>query len=134
MGDPLLKQLGTVTPSTSITQVSVNPLNGNVFATDGNQLVQTDFTAGGLTLVTPVTVPTSATPLGISGIAFDNNGTLFGVSTINNQNPTTVVGGINPSGDVLHAMAVDPLGNIYAIDSSSSVDTLVRLDPMTGAE
>ena len=134
VGNPLLKQLGSVDPSTVITQVAVNPLNGNIYASDGQQIWNTDFTTGTVGVTTPVMLPNSSTPLGISGIAFDNNGNLLGISTINNQNPTVPVGAIHEVGNTLHGLAVGPLGQIRASDSSSGQDTLVSLDPTTGAE
>ena len=70
----------------------------------------------------------------LSGLAFNAAGTLYGVATLNNQNPVNQIGAITTTGDTLRGLAVSSTGVIYAIDSQTGVDRLVTIDPTTGAE
>jgi hypothetical protein len=134
VGNPLLQQLGTVTPATAITQISYDPVSGHVFATDGTNLLNVDVNTGTISASSPfLTLLTNAT-VNISGMSFDSLGNLFGVATLNNQNPINTLGQITTAGDTLRGLAINSEGVIYAIDSESGVDTLVNIDPITGVE
>ncbi len=133
VGNPLLQQLGNVNPPTSIGQLAINPVDGSQVATNGAQLFGVNTTTGavapGVSIVSPL-----GTPLTLNGLGFNSAGTLYGVTTINSQVPITQLGKITSTGDQLRALAVNSSGQIYAVDSSSGSDTLVTLNPNTGAE
>lgn len=134
VGNPLVQQLGTVTPPTPVTQIAYDPTTGNVYATDGLNLLNVDVLTGSINTSSAVhTLLTNGT-VNLSGLAFDAAGRLFGVATLNSQNPINMLGSITTTGDTLHGLAVKPDGTIWAIDSSGGTDKLVIINPVTGAE
>ena len=120
VGNPLLQQLGSVTPATSISQMAINPVDSSVWATDGANLLGVNTATGVVGSTTPIESP-FGTPLTLNGMGFNAAGTLYGVTTINNQLPITQLGKITTTGDQLRALAVNSNGQIFAIDSSSGL-------------
>ncbi len=57
---------------------------------------------------------------------------LLAVAQVRDPSPTAQVGAISAAAVSLRGMAVNSAGQIYAIDSSSGFDRLVRLNPSTG--
>ncbi len=131
-GNPLLDQLGTVNPPENFTQMTINPINGALFGTDGTNLLSGDLNTGNVTSA-PVITPLPGQSLTLNSLGFDTSGTLFGVATLNNQNPIDPIGQISQH-DNLIGMAVSTQGTVFAIDRSSGNDTLVTLDTTSGAE
>jgi hypothetical protein len=134
VGNPLLQQLGRVTAGTTITQIAYDPTTDEVYASDGSHLLNVNVGTGAINSSFPIhTLLTNAT-VSLAGLAFSAAGTLYGVATLNNQNPVNEIGAITTTGDMLRGLAVSPSGVIYAIDSQTGVDRLVMIDPTTGAE
>ncbi len=62
-------------------------------------------------------------------------GDLYAIARLYDPQPTQPVGVINDGVGVdLRGLAVNSAGHVYAIDSTSGVDQLVRIDPSTGQQ
>jgi hypothetical protein len=117
-----------------VTQLAYNPANGHFFTSDGTNLLDIDVNTGATNSSYVIHTPLSNGMVSLSGMAFDATGHLYGVATLNNQNPVNQVGQITTTGDQLRCLAVSANGTIFAIDSKSGIDKLVTIDPTTGAE
>jgi hypothetical protein len=133
-GTPLLNQQGTVTPPAGITQLAFNPNTGTVAASDGDNLLDVNVTTGAVGSTVPVHTALNGQELTVNGLAF-SNGTLHGVATLNSQLPLTQVNDAFVGGsDHVVSLAVNAAGQVFTVQTIDGDDTLVRIDPATGAQ
>jgi hypothetical protein len=142
VGNPLIKQLGLLTPPQAITQMAYNNGTAGVYASDGTNLLNVNVNTGAVNSTVPFSSALSSSNT-VSGLTYLNSSTanvLYGVATLNSQLPTHLDGSITTTGDSLRGLAVNSLGEVYAIDTrldattNTTIDELVKLDAATGAE
>lgn len=121
--------------SSSYNAISIDAA-GNVWGHAGNGVLhRLDPTLADNILETINVVDAySGQPTTLLGIDF-LGGNLYGIARLYDPQPTQLIGTINPGGGVdLRGLAVNLAGEVYAIDSSTGVDQLVRIDTATGQQ
>ncbi|MGN6370638.1 MAG: beta strand repeat-containing protein [Phycisphaerae bacterium] len=117
----------------AITQIALDPTTNTTYAYSGGFIFPISIPTGAIVPQPALHTAFTNQPLTISGMDFSGTGTLYGVATLNNLNPTRTVGSVS-TGDNLHALAVSSSGQLFAVNTNAAgVDQLVSIDPATGA-
>jgi PEP-CTERM motif len=111
--------------------IGLNPISGTLYGVSGTNSFFSINTS------TAVATPIGTTGAFINGLGFNSSGTLFGsgnngLYTINlGTGAASLVGntGFSSSGDV----AFDSSGNLFMTSTTPSADSLISLNPTTGA-
>ncbi|MCC7204368.1 MAG: hypothetical protein IT441_04765 [Phycisphaeraceae bacterium] len=128
-------------PLASIRQMTTSDAGATwVFDTATRKIGRVDLTTGALVgstfSVTDPLASGAAAILDVSAMDFGLDSLsatrLLAVANILDLSPTVTLGDIAASTVALRALAVNASGQIFAIDSSSGTDHLVRIDPATG--
>ena len=138
VGDPNVLVLGHVNAAQagSPSTIALDPTTNITYAYSSGFIFPINVNTGAVTPKPQLHTAFTNQTLAISGMDFSANGTLYGVASLYNQEPTETVGSTLSGGDQLHGMAVDPVsGDIFAVNTNiaTNLDQLVTLDPTSGA-
>ena len=131
-GTPLQEALGAYAGEVFNT-ISID-LSGDLWAHAGDgELYQLDPTSDGPLGTPDVTATDVLSGAGADVLGMDFlSGTLYAAARLYDPQPTETVGSIQSGGVSLSGLAVDAAGDVWAVNTDSGTDELVRLDAETG--